>query len=104
MNTLEATNYSAHPRPYDALEMNCGWSVAGSFACADEHAPLCISNDREKFSGDAPNAAAVNYVNPMPQETQTPYVFYNPYFTEPAWIPSDATSAKKTCKESRLLN
>jgi hypothetical protein len=91
----EATNYIAHPQPYDALEMNCGWSVQGTFACDDDAEPLC--KNREQFT----ESIAQPYVQPIAQDTQTPYVFYDPYFSEPAWIPSEATVDAIACKENK---
>ena len=87
---MQNTSYKENPRPYSALEMNCGWSVQGAFDCDTDKAATC---DIEKFVGASSISSSSR--PPLPQEAQTPYLYHDPFFSEPAWIQSDETIAAR---------
>lgn len=105
MSRVEATTYKANPSPYDAIETNCGWSVHGDFGCDPAFAATCPSMEGFAAAPAATSGAAIKraltsvapaptsapptqeLVAPLPQEHQPAHLFYDPYASEPAWIP-----------------
>ena len=101
MSRVEKTTYKANPSPYDAIETNCGWSVQGDFGCDPAFAATCNSIEnfavappvksgaaiKRAMTSVAPAPAPQELVVPLPQQHQSAQLFYNPYASEPAWIP-----------------
>ena len=99
------TSYKSNPNPEEAIETNCGWSMRGEFGCDPAFAATCMSS-LEGFAAAPPTstsaavrraltsvapapAPAQSLFVPLSQEHQTAHVFYDPYASEPAWIPYD---------------